>query len=242
MRVISQAKYLNVSDKSLILTDENVERYAFQITNRYPGLFTSSNWGHGYMTYKPAAMLNLMDGTFGKFAGAIWVDAGCEIFPSFLNSVRFKYFMSLAKRRGVACFTLKTPEYRYTKRELFDFFQIADPISHGYQIQATWFLVYGEKGKRILREWLECILDSETKFDFELSAEEYIDFVQHRNDQSIFSMVCKKNNITPMRIKPTPGLGSWKTLLRGFFHPIWTSRNRSGVSTIPRFYRFFAMR
>jgi hypothetical protein len=241
-RVVSQAKGLKMFSECLVLSDVNVEKNAFQITDRYPGLFSSSNWGYGYMTYKPAALLNLMDGTFGKFSGAVWVDAGCEIYPSYLNLIRFRYFILIAKRRGIACFTLDTPEYQYTKRELFDFFEVPDPISYGSQIQATWFLVYGEKGKRIMREWLECILENEEKFNFDVSSDEYSDFIQHRNDQSIFSMVCKRNNIIPMRLKPTPGCGSWRTLLRGFFHPIWTSRNRSGVTTIPRIYRFFALK
>jgi hypothetical protein len=184
-----------------------------------------------------------MDGTLGDFAGSIWVDAGCELYLTPITLLRLKYWMAVAKRRGVVCFNLGTPESAYTKRELFSHFGFEDTQNLGAQIQATWFIVYGEKGKAIMREWLECILIGESKFNFDHGVNgEIPGFVEHRNDQSIFSMVCKKNGIKPIRLKPTPGRGSWKTLTRAFFHPIWTSRNRGGVSTIPKIYRIFGMK
>jgi hypothetical protein len=53
-------------------------------------------------------------------------------------------------------------------------------------------------------------------------------FIEHRFDQSIFSMVLKSFGIRPLaRYVPVDG-HSLKSQFRGLFHPIWTSRNRYG--------------
>ena len=98
----------------------------------------------------------------------------------------------------------------------------------------------------MIDEWLALILESEENFNLlESPGGEIPGFIEHRYDQSIFSLVCKNNGIKPMMLRPTPGMGSWKTLLRAVFQPIWTSRNRTGISSIPRalnFFEFFQVR
>ena len=154
--------------------------------------------------------------------------------------MRFKHYLKVAKRRGIACFAMGTPEIQYTKKLLFEKFPAISPNEAGNQIQATWLIAYGPKGRKVIDEWLSIILESEVNFNLDDSPQgENPTFVEHRYDQSIFSLVCKSNGIRPMKLRPTPGVGSRKTLFRAFLHPIWTSRNRTGVSSIPKLFSKF---
>jgi hypothetical protein len=123
---------------------------------------------------------------------------------------------------------------------LFQKFPLINPQESGNQIQSTWLIAYGPKGRKVIDEWLSLVLENEENFNLLESPQgEFPEFVEHRYDQSIFSLVCKANGIRPMKLRPTPGVGSWKTLCRAFFHPIWTSRNRNGKTSIPKIFLKF---
>ena len=65
-------------------------------------------------------------------------------------------------------------------------------------------------------------------------ATNYNTFREHRHDQSIFSLLVKKYNLINYDLNPTDwgyGLSASKMYLHyGITYPIWTCRNRSGLS------------
>ena len=209
-----------------------------RVFEKYEDYLNSRTKGYGYMAYKAELVQSAFEGAYGECDGVIWVDAGCEVVVNSLSKKKLDDFINYAEENGVACFTLDTDELMYTKRDLFRAFPSIDPESAGPQIQTTWFLLHGSTGKQVSQEWLRVVMDGIENLDLSPSRNgEHPEFIEHRNDQSIFSLVCKELEIKPMAYKPVNGNSSFKSSLRGIPHPFWTSRNRTGQTTIPGWVR-----
>ena len=188
------------------------------------------------MCWKAEIVHKAMEGFWGDFDGVIWIDAGCEVSINPLSQFKLRKFEKFAKKHGVACFTLDTLEIEYTKRDLFEKFPQIDPFSAGKQIQTTWFLLHGQKGRKIASEWFSTVVSGTNLLELTPSKNpEFANFIENRYDQSVFSLVCKTNEVPIMKYKPTNGYSSRLNRLRGLFNPIWTARNRFGL-TIKRPY------
>ena len=139
--------------------------------------------------------------------------------------------MKQALANGVAAFTLNTTDEEYSKSKLLSLpeFEQVDPKTP--QFQATWFLLGGEKGRLIAQKWFDISMLDVSYLDYSNSGVgESANFIEHRFDQSIFSLVLKSFGVDSIKnFIPADGR-SIKSQIRGFSHPIWSSRNRSGRS------------
>lgn len=231
-----------VVDKVVAVTTKDLSTVCPETSVLYRDLMNTDTRGYGFMCWKAEIVNAAMEGLWGDFEGVIWVDAGCEVSVNPISRIRFNTFKTFAKKHGVSCFTLDTLEIEYSKRDIFEHFPEIDPFSAGRQIQTTWFFLYGEKGKKISREWLSTVLVGRHMLNLEPSnLPEYQEFVENRYDQSTFSLVCKKNRIRTMSYVPTSGDGTFLSKLNGLFHPIWTSRNRGGTSVKMKFHEMLEL-
>jgi hypothetical protein len=197
--------------------------------------------GFGYWRYKSELITKAMDGYWGEFDGIIWIDAGCEINKNMFSSLYFRRMLRHAKKHGAMFFNLETPEESFTKKAVLEYFSDRMLSSSHSQIQATWFVLSGPVGKSIAMEWSFLAISRPDFFDDSESENgEAPSFVEHRNDQSVFSLICKSKQIRQFRYTPTSGPKSFKSSVRCVLHPIWNSRNRSGISIIPKYYRVFS--
>jgi hypothetical protein len=220
-----------IVDKVVAVTTSDLPAVCPETSVLYRELMNTDTRGYGYMCWKAEVVHAAMQGKWGDFDGVIWIDAGCEVSINPLSISKFRKFQLFAQKNGVACFTLDTLEIEYTKRDLFDKFPEVSPQFAGKQIQTTWFLLHGERGRSIAKEWFEAVMLGTNLLDLNPSSNpEYVGFIENRYDQSIFSLVCKKNKVPVMKYKPTAGTGSYISILRGLVNPIWTSRNRRGES------------
>jgi hypothetical protein len=222
-----------------MVTLENLEQVCPITSHLYAQYMNAQTKGFGFMSWKPEIVLAGLSGYWGEFQGVVWIDSGCEIMSTKITRIRFKLHQRFAIRNGVASFTLNTKEIQYTKRDLFDHFSNIDPSTAGNQIQTTWIFFHGPKGIQIAREWLEIVTENKKFIDLEESERgEYPQFIENRNDQSVFSLICKRNNVKPMKYSPTAGFGSIGAFFKGFIHPIWTTRNRTGVTVKSKYHIF----
>jgi len=112
-------------------------------------------------------------------------------------------------------------EIRWNKRDLLYYFNIErnDPILSTNQRQANPLIIYkNDKTMKFVNEWYQIGVDNNHFLnDFPSYTENYPDFIEHRHDQSIFSLLSKRYNLFS------------ETLTEGI---IDTPRNRSGVSEL----------
>ena len=96
----------------------------------------------------------------------------------------------------------KREEYKYTKGDLFDYFNcIGDKeITHSAQFSAgNFFIKKNSRANNFLLDWIDVF---EKKFhlidDTPSEIENFLNFIENRHDQSVFSILCKKNQISPL--------------------------------------------
>jgi hypothetical protein len=224
-------------DKAVAVLTSEISEICPITSNLYSEIMNTHTRGYGYMCWKAEIIKAGFEGYWGDYDGVIWVDAGCEVFRTPITQVRFRLFQSFSRRHGVACFTLDTKEIEYTKRDLFDRFPGINPKKAGKQIQTTWMFLHGQQGREISKQWFDLVVGGKNLLDLTPSLKkEYPEFIENRYDQSTFSLVCKHNRVAPMRYRPTGGTRGRLAILRSFFHPIWTTRNRTEQSAKNRIH------
>jgi len=236
LRVASTARKLPGVARAVAVLTDDLAAVCPKTKQVYGHLQNSNHRGYGYMAYKSEIVGNAFDGFWGDFDGVIWIDAGCEILVNSISSLRMKYFQKFARKHGAFTFVLQSLEIEHTKRDLFERFKPINPKKAGNQIQSTWFLLTGDKGKGISDLWSEVTLE-DTIFlsDEQSKLPEFPEFRVNRTDQSVFSLTCKSIGVTVSSYIPAAGDGSRLGKLRAATHPIWVSRNRTGNSIIPEF-------
>ena len=230
-RVKKDLEKSGVVDKVIAVTTKDLPIVCPNTSALYRDLMNPETRGYGFFCWKAEIVNAALSGYWGNFDGVIWIDAGCEVTINALSKQKFRHFEKYAQIHGISCFTLDTLEIEYSKRDLFEYFAEIDPKLAGEQIQATWFFLHGKTGRKISCEWLAAVLAGTNLLDLSPSKlPEFDEFIENRYDQSTFSLVCKRNSVKPMSYIPTSGYGTFLSSVNGFFHPIWTSRNRKGSS------------
>ena len=168
--------------------------------------------GFGYWFWKPYLILKVINEL--KDNDIIhYLDIGCHINN---NINKFKKYISLldADTRGLIAFQYypivnevfkdidfpKREEYKFTKADLFDYFGYLnnDKIINTPQFWAgSFFIKKNDFCIRFLENWIEVFKNNfELINDSPSSKENFPGFIENRHDQSVFSLLCKKNSIS----------------------------------------------
>lgn len=142
--------------------------------------------GNGLWLWKPYFIKIVLDSLeYGDIlfycdAGAIFLKT-----PKYLENCFADIFVS----------DIPLIERQFTKKYVIDTLQLSDKILNSNQIIATYIIVRKtKKSEEIIRKWLNLCTDK--MFIGPTSGKnEYPDFVAHREDQSLLSVVCKANGI-----------------------------------------------
>lgn len=231
LRVKHEAIDLGISTRIISVFDEDLSQVCPLTYAKYRTFLNSSHHGFGYFAWKSEIVFTALNGFWGACDGVIWIDGGCEINSNAISKLNLKKYITFAQKNGAAAFTLNNTDEEYSKGKLLSLPEFKDVDSKTPQFQATWFLLYGDKGRDVSKTWLDISLRDITFLDFSNEGiMESEKFIEHRFDQSILSMVLKSYGISSLpKYVPVSG-HSVKSQFRGITHPIWTSRNRFGKS------------
>jgi hypothetical protein len=230
-RVIRQAQGFRIFTDYILLTTRNLPELCPLVNNKYSDYLNSSTRGFGFMSWKAELANKVLTENSGNVL-YLWVDAGCELFPSVIGKFKLKNYLQLLQRDGYLYFTLDTPESAYTKVGLFNYFPSLLKDDTTPQAQTTFFGLYGEIGQTIAQRWLSIVVSNIETVNEQNSYAWDGSRVEHRHDQSVFSLVLKemglKANINPLKSNrnSSPILNRLKYLTQ----PILASRNRTGTS------------
>ncbi len=209
-RISKQAKVLKFYDEILIFDERNLDggfRFNFQEHLKF------GVRGYGYWCWKPQIILqvlNLME------QGDIlqYTDSGCHLNPNGLERLNDYFFYAANSSTGILAFQSKLPleplfldnrkvlsfqDRKWIKGDLLDYFQIRDNESllNSETIGAgIIFIKKCPNSISLIEQWLNVI-----KYDFNLLSDSksispnLVDFIEHRHDQAIFSIICKLNNV-----------------------------------------------
>lgn len=181
-----------------------------------------------------------LKGEFGRFNFIFYAGAGCEIVSNKFAVNDLKRILRIAKQEGMYLEGTRYLEASWSKKELVERLNPNERIMESGQVMAT-FLVISACNEtlprvcQIMSDWLEAAIDDNfayinDEFDKEIQDAR---FISHRNDQSILSIVTKSSGIKIQR-ETRRGFSKPFVALRGASTFIWLSRNRTGVSQLPK--------
>ena len=230
-RLKEQVKLLSPNSEFVCLTSENLRELCPKTFTVYKNILVENIRGFGYFAWKPEMIYQAIQGKFGLYDEVVWIDAGCEV-NSLAGARRvFKNRSEYVMENGIWTHALASPEACYTKKEVLSKYLSLDP-NPKIQFQANYMHFGVIKPTLVVNNWLDMAMEGVKNLDFELKVKQDKEFIEHRNDQSLFSISCKLNSITPNKLDISTGRGI--SVLRSLNQPIWISRNRTGTTIKPR--------
>lgn len=167
--------------------------------------------GNGYWLWKPYIILSMLDEiSYGDIL--LYSDSGSAIVSPISPLINIMNKDNV----DIMPFSIEQIERKWDKR---DALVLMDCDNEEYlnspQICATYILLKKtEYSLRIVKEWLEFCQDERIITDNgnTMGLPNYQEFVENRHDQTVWSLVCKKNGIVPYR-DPS----QWGEIKRGEF-------------------------
>jgi len=188
----SQQEGLRCADKfgfkSVAYSDSNISD-EFKEDNK--SIFFSSRGG-GYWIWKPYIILDMLnkinDGDY-----LIYMDSGARLIgdPS--------EYLNLIDDRGILAFSMVQKTSKWTKGDCF--YEInknnKEDFKDSNQLQGTYiFFRKCEYSISFVKKWLElCCRENLITDSPNIHMENFSDFIDHRHDQAIFSLLCYNDGI-----------------------------------------------
>jgi len=163
----------------------------------------------GYACWKPEIILNYFD-KIPEGAILQYSDIGCHINKK--GRLRLKHYLDMTNKNQILAFQYKQPkleieknlkfqiyyENEYTKEDLFDYLKIPKNSDIRYSEQVwsgTIFFKKNNQTRSFLKKWNEICSINYLIDDTTSKKNNMKEFIEHRHDQSVFSILCKMNNV-----------------------------------------------
>jgi hypothetical protein len=191
--------------------------------------------GYGYWLWKPY----LIKKTLEKMETGdmlLYLDSGCEL--NIHGKDKMQHFINLAQEKKIIGTIAGSTDCNYTKMDLIKYLKMDNNIELLIRPQMQACALLMQKCDIIVKLFNEMYEIGSNNYnlidDSPSVATNYNIFREHRHDQSIFSLLVKKYNLINYDLNPTDwgyGLPASKIYLHyGITYPIWTCRNRTGLS------------
>lgn len=209
-RIKAQAEKMGVYDRVICATEFDLER---DFRSQFREHLKPSVRGYGYWCWKPQiikqALCRVSDGDLLQYT-----DAGCHLNPKGRSRLVDYFSIVSSCEKGVLAFQAKEPEgelfnheiswpdlveKKWIKGDLLDYFNVRnrlDIIDTQTVGAGIVFVRNCAESRALVESWLQVIKDDFHYIDDTPSFSPNLDgFVEHRHDQSIFSVLCKINSI-----------------------------------------------
>ena len=216
-----------------ILTWDSIYRFAY--ANDIPMPIHPNKY-----LFTPLLAKMAITGCFGDFDIIFYAGAGCEISQNFFAKSDFKRMVHEAELNGIYVEGTRYKDISWCTNELVKKLSPSEGHLNSGQVQATFFLLSNVstnafKVGLLVEEWVRVATEQEGVLigdDFTPSEQSSL-FIAPRNDQSILSLLVKKYGFKIFREKRR-GFGSFLFSIRGSNTFLFSSRNRTGVSRLPK--------
>lgn len=193
MRLERQVRTCKCFDKSFFFKETDLDRH-------YKRKFRPHIYrrGYGYWTWKPILVRKVLD-TLVDGDILVYADAGCD-FRSDAEQ-RLRHYISLAQEThtGIVAFQDEHMQRDYTKGDVFHALcenGRTDIVANSPMVVATYFVLRKcADSYSLIREWENVALwDFHLFTDKKSKTPNYPSFVEHRHDQSVFSVLLSKRS------------------------------------------------
>lgn len=191
-RLIQQAINLKLFDRCLLCNPEHLKGPFWE---RHHQFICSNPRGYGYWIWKPYIMQQTMQ-TMKDGDVLLYLDCGCELDVN--KRIKLQTMLTLVERE-LFIDTIFSPlhdDESWTKYDLIDRMKLPMDTLKTPQRQAGALLVsICPKTRNLIDEWYELCCDYRNIDDSLSILPNAPTFVEHRHDQSVLSLLCKKHNL-----------------------------------------------
>ena len=210
-RIENEAIGLGVYNNIFTFDEKNLEEKFFQ---KYKKYLKKGTRGFGYWCWKPQLILQVLEQVNN---GDIiqYTDVGCHLNNNGIKRLNDYFDLAANARNGILAFQAGIPgpelvfdnrsfplylDKEWTKGDLLDYLNVrySEDIVNSPTIgSGIIFIRKCPEAIKIIQEWLSVI-----DYDFSLLSDSpsksanFPEFIEHRHDQAIFSILCKKNGVT----------------------------------------------
>lgn len=167
----------------------------------------SEKRGGGYWLWKPYIVVKTLE-EISEGDYLFYCDSGAY----YINNIKYLINDMEKMNTDIMVFELPLIEKQWTKNELFNLMEcVEEEYKESNQILGTYFLIKkSDYSMKFFEKYLKyaCIEDVlNDKYDEELQCE---DFIDHRHDQSLLSLLSKKEKLRPFRDPSQFGIRPWE--------------------------------
>jgi len=200
-------------------------------------IMSPENRGFGYWLWKPLLIQQLLATEIKENEVLIYSDSGTELNLNIVSSSRLQKFVAETQEQPILAFSTHEPEFKFTKKKCLEILvNVSD--TETFQVEATTIVVRNcLESRTFINNWVSIASSDNLSFIDDSLGDENPGFVDHRHDQSIFSILYKNSEFKAYQLKsPEYSENPKKVSLfqslafNGF--AIWPIRNRSGYSIL----------
>lgn len=162
--------------------------------SQHSSFISKNKRGFGYWIWKPYIIQQQLK-KLKENEILVYVDAGCEL--NGFGLPRFREYIDMVKSNpGLLTFELAHPEHYFTKHSLIQFLD-AEEVCNSKQLLAG--IIIMRKCKHVvnmINMWYHIACTNYDFIDDSKASFIHPKFLEHRHDQSIFSLLCKLNGST----------------------------------------------
>jgi hypothetical protein len=211
IRFYNQAKSLNFYQGIKIYEKRELSTKTLNVIENY--LIKNNRRGYGYWIWKPEIILNFLR-QIPENSILQYSDIGCHFNRKGINKLFF--YQDMCDKNSILSFQYSDPkikkinfiypnylEYQYTKADLMRYFNLN--FNHIYMntpqvCSGTFFIKKNYINIEFLKNWLK-VFENMSLIDDSISvSKNHKNFIEHRHDQSVFSLLCKLNNIFSLSV------------------------------------------
>lgn len=199
-RIVNEASSLDIFD-SVFFYDESIKNhlnFSSMLSSEDFAKVANSPKGGGYWIWKPFVLLDALEKIdYGDLL--LYADAGCS-FPVAEDEIQINRLYQCIKHcvqsmSGILVFRNPYIEGQWTSKSMLSFFKSLNNSSIVNTRQFTANRIFIRKSSEsmmLVKKWLEVAYKNPLFFSDSCQIPcESNDFLEHRHDQSVFSLVCK---------------------------------------------------
>lgn len=212
-RLQRQAEDLNIFDKTHYYTEAKLD---VDFKKKFRKYLIPFSRGFGYWCWKPQIILQTLD-KMNDGDILLYMDLGSHL--NIKGCERLQEYFILTDKSETGILAFRSPEHidkTLTKMDVFKYFGVEDnkQYTNTTQIEAGHlFIKKSDFTVSFINEWLNVIYNDFSLITDSPSKEKnFEEFKDHRHDQSIFSILAKKYNITTLSTDETYST-DWSTML-----------------------------
>ncbi|MBL0012232.1 MAG: hypothetical protein IPP30_00240 [Flavobacterium sp.] len=221
----------------IYIFDEN--KLDSDFTKKYKDRLVRGSRGYGYWCWKPQIILQAFE-LMNEGDVLQYTDIGCHLNPKGRPRLEEYFNITKCSENGILAFTNKVEsellpneifydydDLNYTKMDLSGYFGIADNITLLKKPQFGSGIIFFRKDAKTIQfveDWSKVYAtDFKLVDDTPSVIPNHPSFIEHRHDQSIFSLLCKLTGVEELYATEYFTPGDWNDLSS---FPVWAKRDK----------------